>query len=94
MAQPSLKMIVFACAGLQEEVILNLRLASVLYMHTPRLVAEVLAISDEAGDIVKANLNPDLQQVGRCVDGEIYTLFGICTAKREINTALPPQMVC
>ena len=53
----------FHSVGSREEVILNLHMASVLYMHTPRLIAEVLAISDEAGDIINAKMNPDTKRV-------------------------------
>ncbi|XP_077970761.1 intermembrane lipid transfer protein VPS13D-like isoform X2 [Styela clava] len=52
----------FGTTDYQEETILNLHLASVLYMHSPRFVAEILALTDEAGDVINAKMTVDTKQ--------------------------------
>ncbi|XP_076807510.1 intermembrane lipid transfer protein VPS13D-like [Clavelina lepadiformis] len=41
---------------------LNVKLASACYIHSPRMIAELLALSDETGDIIRAQMTTATRQ--------------------------------
>ena len=44
---------------------LDLKFASAVYIHSPRLVAEILAFVDEIGDFIKEHMSNNTRQVCR-----------------------------